>query len=185
MNDDSPDTCVLDLVKALRDAFARLRRARVALDEANTQDAAEVARAEVARAEARLRVIDRYVAEFVEELGPMAAEFGAGVEHQWARAAALLAAIRSQYTAPLCREGERANLENAEVLERVEAALERAEHLLMRWEAQGASVKTRRAWLVQLAASILPDAQPWVVSPSWSPWTGLAPPAVPPIVQRK
>jgi hypothetical protein len=136
----------------------KLRAEIAALREARARDAAELARGQTE------------IAELEAALGATSAEIGAGVQRQWTRIAALMAAIRP--------------LEDAD-LERFRAGIERAEQLLMRWGAQGTAVKAWRAWLVQLAARILHNDQLGVVMPSWSPWTGLAPPAGVPIVQRQ
>jgi hypothetical protein len=183
MNDDSPDICVLNLLEALCDAFAGGQRALEGLLEVNTQDAAALARAEdeLARAEAEMRRAhaelvefgaraqceERRIAEGMAARGATCAELGAGVQRQWKRVAALMTAM----------------LSNAESLERAEARRRRTDHLLRRWQAQDAAGRAWRAWLATLAASRLHDDQSWAVMPSWSPWTGLAPPAIPLTVQ--
>jgi hypothetical protein len=155
------------------------------LREANSQDAAELARlqAETAKLKARIQCQGRCIAAHIAVLGSTATELDAGVQRQRTRIAELTAAMRSLLTAHLCHEDECANLE------RVEAGLRHAQQLLMRWEAQSTAVKAWRAWLAALAASMRHDDQSWVVSPSWSPWTGRAPPAIPltvqGVVQRK
>jgi hypothetical protein len=162
MNEDSSTIRVPDLPEALPDDLGPVR---AALREAAAQ---------FAELEAQIQCEDRRIAEDMAALGSTSAEIGAGVQRQGMRIAALMAAMFSLGAAP--------NLENAEFLERVEAMLERVEPLRMRWDAQGTAVK---AWRAQLAASMRHDDQSWVVSLSWSPWTGLAAPVVPPIVQRK
>jgi hypothetical protein len=193
MNDDSLDICGLDVFDALAAAFMRVLRALKARDEilvVNPQDAAELARAEaeVARAQAEMRRAQAEIAELEAEIAELEAavespsppdDLDAGVQHQEMRIAALVAAIRPLAFAFLRDEGEYADPE------RFMAVLERAEHLMMRLDSQCTAVKAWRAWLAALAARRLHDDQLGVVSPSWSPWTGLAPPAGVPIVQRQ
>jgi len=60
----------------------------------------------------------------------------------------------------------------------------RMEHLVQRREAHAVAVAGWRAWLAALGASVLRVVGRSLL-PSWSPWTGLAPPAVPQLVQRQ
>jgi hypothetical protein len=80
---------------------------------------------------------------------------------------------------------ERAAWRAADRLPVVIVGLVHVEHVLMRRETQYASVTVWRAWLATLTGWVS-SAAAWVrVMPSWSPWTGLAPPVVPALVQRK
>jgi hypothetical protein len=204
MNEDIPKIRAPDIPEALPDDLKQKMRALVALREANTRDAAELARvqaeveaglqAELARVQAEIEAdllakraeieaspqrVDRRLAESMAALGAASAELGAGVQRQGMCIAALTAALRTTLNESWRRGGERTDLE------RVKAGCKRMKQLLIRWASQRTAVKAWRAWLATLAASRLHDDQLGVVSPSWSLWTGRAPPAGVPIVQRQ